>query len=70
MCHGPVAGPGHYPEAWAGGDLARPKPSPEHPQSICLDKGYDYESGSGTTIELVVRVASPRAGMCGYARKD
>jgi transposase len=31
------------PETIASIPIARPKPTPEHPQGMCLDKGYDCD---------------------------
>jgi hypothetical protein len=30
----------------------RPEPTEEHPQNICLDKGYDYQEVRDTLIEF------------------
>jgi putative transposase len=41
--------------------VERPHPSPEHPQNICLDKGYDYPQvrelaeGYGYTVHIRTR---------------
>ena len=32
--------------------VQRPVPSPEHPQGLCLDKGYDYDEGRETMQEF------------------
>ncbi len=31
--------------------LERPAPEPEHPQHLCLDKGYDNEAGWGACVD-------------------
>ncbi len=41
--------------------IGRPEPTPEHPQHLCLDKGYDYEAvrelveGYGYTAHIRAR---------------
>ena len=35
-----------------GGPLERPVPTPEKPQNLCLDKGYDYEEVRATVAEF------------------
>ncbi len=32
--------------------VSRPIPNPEHPQGMCLDKGYDYPEVSRTVAEF------------------
>jgi len=32
--------------------VERPEPSQEHPQGICLDKGYDFEEVRDTLVEF------------------
>ena len=30
----------------------RPEPEPDYPQHLCLDKGYDNETGSGACVDF------------------
>ena len=32
--------------------LERPEPEPEHPQHLCLDKGYDNDEGWGACVDF------------------
>jgi putative transposase len=32
--------------------LERPEPEPEHPQHLCLDKGYDNDDGWGACVDF------------------
>ena len=32
--------------------VPRPPPSPEHPQGLCLDKGYDFAENLSTISEI------------------
>ena len=42
--------------------IARPEPTADHPQGMCLDTGYDYDEVRDLLSEFAVHRPHPRAG--------
>ena len=55
--------------------VPRPEPTPEHPQGMCLDKGYDYDETRDLVREFDASLPdvpvdfsiSPRMNSCVYS---
>jgi hypothetical protein len=44
--------------------VERPEPEPKYPQHLCLDKGYDNQTGWGVVVDSATRPTSDSSATC------